>query len=173
VQALQSILRQATGRDLVIEKRFVDRQVVVVAGTWTFKPLELPPDVHARRVYLYVSEEEERKAALESPTRGHIRDDAGYRLTELRTGDFPTFLQIVGFYIGYRVVDETQGQKPAAIEWGTRLGRQKFGQDPAALQLFFVNMQAQTSLRFEVAKRPIPLWYIREQSGTTRSGDAK
>jgi len=172
VQALQSILRQATGRDLVIEKRSVDREVVVAQGNWNFQPWPLPGGVPAQRVYLYVNNEETNKALHDRP-QALFKDRSGYPASELASGDFPKLLEQVGFFCGYRVIDETKGTKPVKIEWAICWRREKLKEDNVAVQQFFGNLQSQTSLRFEIAKRPIPLWYVRERGSTTRPGSAQ
>src|SRR5207248_6149695 len=47
VEALQSILRQATEKDIMAESRPVIRDVLVAKGRWNFVPVELRPGVSA------------------------------------------------------------------------------------------------------------------------------
>jgi hypothetical protein len=153
-QALQSILNKATGRDLAIEKRLLPRDVLVAKGKWDFVPVRLRNGGFAQEVYLYVRDGDQFAGAR----------DAG-------SGDFERFLMQIRYRSGLRVIDETEGAKPATIAWCECMWRQTPSDSAAALDQFLINLQKQTSLRFAKERRPVPGWYVRSgSSASTQPG---
>ena len=165
-------MNQVSGKNLVIDKGFVDREVVVAQGNWNFQPWPLPGGIPAQRVYHYVNKQEANKAIHDRP-QALFKDPSGYPVSELASGDFPKLLKQVGVFCGYRVIDETKGTKPVKIEWAICWRREKLNEDAAAVQQFFSNLQSQTSLRFEITNHAVPLWHVRESASATQPGDTK
>jgi hypothetical protein len=153
VATLQSVLSQVTGKAIVIEPRLLPRPVLVVRGEWKLVPLD--PGIFAQRVCLYVTEGDQR---------------AGLR--ENKEGSFDEFCQYIRDETRYRVIDETDGAKPARIAWSDCMWRQRPHHGEEALIQFLSNVQKQTSLRFQKEIRPVPGWYAGERSPTTQPGGA-
>jgi drug/metabolite transporter superfamily protein YnfA len=166
-EALQSILRQAMGRQISIERRMEDREVIVASGKW-----ELRQDPELARLI-------KERALGEFPfATTHLYTTAlsptpGVRWDDVKTGDLPEFLRVLEQGTMWRFEDEVTEPRPRFVTWrrDPELRRTPTGQwNPAEL---LANVERQTSLKFNKTRRTVPVWFVLEESAPTRPGGGR
>lgn len=146
--ALSRVIKEGTGRLVTFEKRPVERDVIVAKGRFALKPL--PGARNDRSVYLYVD-----------PFKP---DDGGGG----GGGDLPGFLKTLGTRVKQQVIDETEGPPPPEqFSWlhqrSSYLHREQPGPErDAKLRALLENVTKQTGLKFENARRKVPVWFVTE-----------
>jgi hypothetical protein len=126
----------------------VDRDVVVATGKYHFTPID--GAYNRSSVHLFV---------------GTLDPDEG---SGGGSGDLPEFLRMIGDRTGVPVIDKTDGPPPTErISWGhhrtSYLTREPAG--PARdtkLAKLLDTVSKQTGLRFERARRKVPVWVLTE-----------
>jgi hypothetical protein len=145
--ALARVMKESTGRLVTFEKREVERDVVVAKGQFKLAPL--PGQGRGNQVYLYVD-----------PFKPNDGGGGG-------AGDLPRFLDTLGTRVRLRVVDETDGPPPAKFGWehqrSSYLSREPAGPErDRKLRALLDNVFKQTGLKFETARRKVPVWFLTE-----------
>jgi hypothetical protein len=153
MQALESILSQVTGKNLVIEQRMVERDVIVAAGHWVYHRLEVSPAAAAAMGRL-------------SPRNTAVQlfvDESELTLGEMGagSGDFAEFLQQLEGNVDRRIVDETEGARPKRVQFSTYMMERR--PDGPGLDQYLANVEKQTSLKFTKTKRAVGVWFVRER----------
>jgi hypothetical protein len=145
--ALTRIVKEASGRLVSFQKREIERDVVVAKGKYAFKPPAAAPN--ERAVVMYVGD--------------YDRNSGGGG----GSGDLPGFLKTLGTRVKVPVIDETEGSKPPEFQWrhqsSAYLEREQPG--PAKdrkLRVLLDNIENQTGLKFETARRMVPVWFVTE-----------
>jgi hypothetical protein len=160
MRALESILSQVTGMDLMFEKRMVERDVLVAGGRWTYHRLEVTPAAAAAMGRLAP-----RNTAVQL-----FVDDSELLLGDMGGGsaDFAGFLQQLEGNTGRRILDEVEGVRPKRIQFSTYMIQRR--PDGPGLDQYLANVEKQTSLKFTKAKRAVGVWFVREKPATTQPG---
>ena len=145
--ALTRIVREGTGRQVSFEKREVEREVIVASGQYLYKPLDGNPA--NRNVYMYAG-----------PFKPNDGGGGG-------SGDLTRFLETLGTRVKSRVIDETNGPKPAPFQWehqsSAYLSREQPGPErDRTLRSLLDNVEKQTGLKLETARRKVPVWLVTE-----------
>jgi len=143
LQAMVFLMSRISGRNLVLEKELVERDVLIAQGEWSYKPL--PTTTRPLEVQLTV----------------------GAGANSLSVGDFAEFIERVESMADLRVVDEIRGTRPKKVAWSWK-GSVVRVDDSADLDRFIANLEKQTSLKFVKARRPIWMWFIREPGASTQ-----
>jgi hypothetical protein len=147
--ALQTILSSVTGRNLAIEPRPKERDVIVVSGKWELHALrsdERFPD----GIHFYTAASDLTKNA--GASRGEFKDMLSWlsRLTQ------------------WKVVDETQGPRPDRLQWYNHRALSGGRLSEVEQDQLLENLTKQTSLEFVRTKRMIPIWFVREKPAATQ-----
>ncbi len=138
MKALESILRQITARDLIIDRQLLDRQVFIVRGKWKWdsKPDDLA-DFY-------------QNSAGRHESTGTLRDS--FDALEER--------------VGRRIFDEVDEPKPKQVIWN----EQDFfpiASESSEVENPFKSIERRTGLKFEPARKLIPVWVVYERNTTT------
>jgi len=155
--ALQSIISQVTRRNLVIEKRLTEMDVIVARGKWAFHPVEGLNETMRTGIQMYAE-------GLQSKSMSMF--------AEIRATP-PDFLNSIGRFTGRTVIDETDGQWPHPIAWYSHASAQKAARDDSARAALLANLQKQTSLTFIEEKRVMPVWFIEDKAASTQPAGGK
>jgi len=136
---LEPILRAATGRNIRFEKSPIDNEVIVVRGS-------LDPTRKNQKFDIFA----------ENKNRGWARSSAG---------DFQQFLEALGDWLNVPFASEVQLHNPLAVSWFchddadySRAGDRRL----ELLNKVLANLSQQTSLSFELQRRPGEVWLIKE-----------
>jgi len=145
-QALQSILRCATGKNLTIEKKMLERDVIVVRGKWSFTPLQEQPSGQMIWLQFYTDSRDPPNA-------------------EYGAGDLESALNRLEETLARKVFDEVT-QRPTTVVPVVKYtsANRAIDNDQALVQLLD-NLTMQTSLEFVRTRRVIPIWFIKESGG--------
>ena len=157
MRGLESILSQVTGKDLLIEKRMVERDVIVAGGQWVYHRLEVTPAAAAVMGRL-----------VPRNTAVHLFvDDSELLLGDMGggSGDLAGFLQQLEGNTGRRIIDEIEGVRPKRIQFSTYMMERR--PDGPGMDQYLANVQKQTSLKFTKTKRAVGVWFVRERGATT------
>jgi len=146
LNSLLKIVAQTTGRHLVFEKRFVEREVAIAQGYWVMRDPQ--GNAHAELMNI------------------RTRDD-DHRL-RVGSGDIKGFLRHVENETGRMVINRISPPAPGKIIWmdGFRPERPVKNRDP--VDRFFMSLANQTMLNFEIDDARIEVWFIHEHSATTQ-----
>ena len=145
LQAMVFLVSRISGRNLVLEKELVERDILLAQGEWLYKPL----------------------ATTTRPQEVQLTVDAG--ANSFWSGDFGEFIERVESMADLRVVDEIRGTRPKEVAWSWKSSVVRV-ENPAELDHFIADLERQTSLKFVKARRPIWMWFIRESSAANRPG---
>lgn len=139
------IVTEITGRKLRIEKKTVERDVIVARGQYEFHRDQNAP---INGVFLYID-----KLTNEDGSGGGA-------------GKFKEFLDWIGGHVRIRVIDETQTDPSTQVSWSncTDSHLNKIGNDPAKIDRLLKNLSRQTSLEFKRERRPVEIWFISEET---------
>jgi Protein of unknown function (DUF3738) len=146
--ALARITSQAHGRIIHFQRREVDRDVVVAKGRYAFAPIDGVYDNTS--VHLFVG----------TPDRNEGSGGG--------SGDLAELLQMLGDRTGVPVIDQTEGPPPEGrLQWGhhrsSDLARYWAGPGRAEkLDRLLETVSKQTGLKFERARRKVPVWVVAE-----------
>jgi hypothetical protein len=138
MQAMASILSSITGRKLAVERRSVEREVIIARGKWEFDPSRDPNGAQ-----FYVSKGDVRGGGL----AGSLADSFTGLEREL----------------GQKIIDETEEPRPREVYWTGR-GLSSSGFDGARHSQFLASLEKQTSLKFVQTRRVIPVWIVSEKA---------
>ena len=142
LQALEVLLRDKLGLKVRIERKQIEREVIVVSGQYRFVPLR------SEDKYIHVS------------TNGRDLDD----VCGGGTGVFPEWLDWMSHLMGIRFVGETEPPAGLKLQWyqhpSTIPGKSLSTKE---LDQFFANLARQTSLTFDRQHRELDLWSVREE----------
>jgi hypothetical protein len=134
--ALEPVLRQATGRNIKFEQQPIEDDFIIVRGN--------------------VAPEQRFKIDVFAEAKNP--DGGG-------NGDFPKFLEELGDRLNIGFASEVQLQDSTPLSWFwhrdsdySRAGERRSERVSQILQ----NLQQQTGLRFDLARRPTRLWVMRE-----------
>jgi hypothetical protein len=160
LKALEQLLARETGRNIRFEKRSVEQEVIVATGRYEFH--QLPGPFRSGQVIMCTDES----------------DHAGREGAGGGTADsVRQFVEAVGNHVGMPVVDQTEPAGPVQIGYGhhssSYLAQIK---DPAEkvarLKILLESLSKQTSLQFQVERRPADKWFVvedkAEPAGTSR-----
>ncbi len=150
MQALQSILSSLAGRQLVIEKRFTDREVILVRGKWAFHSGNDDSELHFYRT------SDEVVRSPDFPWDGTLEDSFEHLEDVVRR----------------KIVDEVSEKPVGRLRWKRRSSFDR-SEDEKRLDTRLAELQRQTSLEFIRTHRQIPIWFLREKSLTTQSVSAE
>jgi hypothetical protein len=135
--ALEPVLRQATGRNIKFEQQPIEDDFIIVRGN--------------------VAPEQRFKIDVFAEAKN--TDGGG-------NGDFPKFLEELGDRLNIGFASEVQLQDSTPLSWFwhrdsdySQAGERRSERVSQILQ----NLQQQTGLRFDLARRPTRLWVMREQ----------
>lgn len=156
MKALESIVRDGTGRAVHFERRPVEREVVVVRGSYEFHS-----ETEARRptaINIYAD-----TLDAESGAGGG-------------SGTVSEFLEWAGECILLPVIDETGSPKPDHVEWAnnrsSRLVEIPEGERSQKADMVLANLAKQTSLTYTRERRTIDVWFVTEPTGPDESKPA-
>ena len=154
--ALQSIIRSYSRKEIVLEQRVLEREVVVVSGDWNFKQLEVGPYISiAGAVALYDSDND-------LNTGGSSR-----------TGSLKDLFEILESWLMLRVVDEVKGVRPQQVAFKTFFAGRSTAMGEESRLRILGNLEEQTGLKFTRMKRPVPVWIVEEGGTSTRAAPAR
>jgi hypothetical protein len=139
MQALQSVLSAIAGRELIIEKRRVPREVIVVSGKWNFQ------------------EPKDRDECFSYTTAQRMLD------RHIHAGNFDESLQSLQKGLKRKVINETDAPAPGQLRW---ISRNLWNQDRQRIDRCLISLEKQTSLKFIRTEREIPIWFLREEQAS-------
>jgi RNA polymerase sigma factor (sigma-70 family) len=138
--ALEPIFRDATGRNIHFEKQPVDSDVIVVRGSFA-------PAKEGQKFDVFA---ENRNANWAKSTHG----------------GFQEFLEALGDQLNVPFVSQVQLQNKFPISWFCHADSDYFRAGDRRLELLnkvLENLKQQTSLSFELQRRPGEVWWVKEQ----------
>jgi hypothetical protein len=144
MKALASVLSAATGKQLAIEQRMVESDVLVARGRWQLGDVDNPA---AAKIYI----------------------PGPYRGGPYKQGTLAQSFRGIEDMVGCNIIDEVEGERPQTVVWNpiahfpTREGRLR------AIEVF----QQQTSLKLVPQRRPMPIWFLFDRSPTTQPAEVK
>jgi thiol-disulfide isomerase/thioredoxin len=144
--ALTKILREELDLELVIERRKVERDAIVVSGAYEFHPLAgAPPEAGIS----FTADPADHTSEVGGGGPGSFADFGGWLARTLKV----------------HVVDETTGTTAEKIRWHQRESAiHNWRRDtPPKLDKVLELLQQQTSLKFEKAKRDVDVWFVRKR----------
>ena len=137
--ALEPILRDATGRTIRFEKQPIDNDVIVVRGIFAPARVGQKVDIFA----------EKKNLAWAKDSRG----------------DFQQFLQALGDWLNVPFASEVQLPNESPMAWFCHADADYSRAGERRLELLnkvLANLNQQTSLSFELQRRPGEVWWVRE-----------
>jgi hypothetical protein len=152
VKAMESILSAIVKKDLVIEKKEVEQDVIVVRGKWNFTPVEGAPPRRTNSVHFYVGKIDEQEGA-----------GGG-------SGDFRQLMFRLEEIAGRKVIEEVEVKPTREVEWSNNRSDDQAHKSESAMIELLENLGKQTGLEYIRTRRAIPKWYVREKSATTQPG---
>jgi len=149
LRRLAEIVRDGTDRSIRFELRPVERNVVVVRGTYKARPLTGIAMYDDRAVHIVADELDPDESA-----------GGG-------TGTLVEFLRWVGNRLNCWVVNETDSPADMEIVWAnhrsSKLRKLPEGDEKAAkLAQVLANLSRQTSLKFTPERRKVAIWFVAE-----------
>jgi len=142
--AMQSILRDITGRRIVIEKRMVERDVIVARGEW-----------HRNR------------DKMNDPEPGKIGDPNPYQYVHYNSvGDLVSFLNRLADVTNRIIVDEIERLRPESVEWTESSLQYEARKSQEKQDQLLENLARQTSLQFSNSRRVVPVWFVFDEHAT-------
>ncbi len=143
LEALKAIAKEQFGFDLMIEKRLVEREVIVASGSYAFQ--QILGARGAGQVHLYVD------------TIDRNESSGG------GSGTVNKLVRQVGDNVHMPIVDETDLDVGRIGWFGNRdsLIRRNDPNRSAKIDKLLRNLSKQTSLTFKREKREVPVWFIR------------
>jgi hypothetical protein len=154
-KALLSILRSATGRDLLIEQRLVERDVIVARGDWSFVPMAQQPTGQTIWLQFYTDKLDHTRASYSPPAN----------LTNI--------LEWLEGTTNRKVIDEVTQRPAQDVPWMNHTSANDAIDNEQKRGQLLENLHKQTSLEFLRTRRVIPVWFIREQSPATQPKSPK
>ena len=150
LRAMVSLMSRVSGRNIVLERELVERDVLLAQGEWSYKPLATTTRPHEVQLTLDGSPD------------------------SFRTAEFTDFLRHAESLADRRIIDEISGKRPQEVSWKWKSGIIRVD-DSAELDRFIANLERQTSLKFVKARRRIWMWLVRERSAAMppRGADRK
>jgi RNA polymerase sigma factor (sigma-70 family) len=147
IAALANVLRVQGGPRLDIERRAVEREVIVVRGRFEVRPIEAGEE--GKRIQLFA------ERALPPPLN-----------STPWTGGLRKLLDLAGDRAGIRFVDESQAAADLKLEWRDHLlfdrtlRAQNAGDRRAAIDRLIGNLAQQTSMTFTREQRKVEVWFV-------------
>lgn len=144
LQALETILHDELRRDIRFERRSVEREAVVVTGTYSFTPQPEAYSPHSVHIYTDTLD----------PNEG-----AGGG-----NGTISEFLTWVSDRTGILFVDGTVSSG-VSMEWENHesSGAVALREDPKRLDLLLTNLERQTGLKYRRERRMVDIWFVSEE----------
>ena len=149
LSALAPILSKALQRPVLFELRNVEREVVVVTGTFNLKSLDDKPS--RRRIYLYTDPNDDRSSG------GLGRLDSVAQL-----------IRVIGDRIEIPMVDKTIKREGLALGYATmRSSYLRRITDPIEkrerIKILLHNVSTQTGLTFEFKRQKVNIWFLMDK----------
>jgi hypothetical protein len=144
LRAVEVLARSNLGRAIVIEKRSVEREVIVARGSFSHKPLS---------------------GAQRNPSHVHFYPDKTFEegmWSGGGSGSLSELLKRVSSAADRQVIDLTTSTPQGRIAWSHYISPEKPDRDEKALEQLLKNLSDQTSLQFTREKRPIEIYFVRE-----------
>jgi len=151
MKAVESILGAATGKQIMIEYKAVEREVIVARGDWHFHPMEGLAPAQQNSVQIYTDTLDARP---EMPWKTK----------------FAGLLDRLSNAADLKVINEVS-DAPQTVTWTISRSAAVAFESRAALVKVLANLQKQTSLEFSVTRRTIPVWMVRERATTQPAGE--
>jgi RNA polymerase sigma factor (sigma-70 family) len=159
---LERVFKEATGREVKITVREAEREVVVVRGTYAFKQAR---NVDPNALGLFARDPAAPPDGPKTtppigpapPNAGAVRPQGG------GTGALPEFLDALGRFINYRVINEVEKGPGARLVWRefyrNPASEEQWSQDraPAAV---LANVSAQSGLTFKTEMRKVRVVFV-------------
>lgn len=139
--ALEPILRDATGRNIHFEKQAVENDVIVARGSFA-------PGKEYQRIDVFAEKKDETEAA-----------GGG-------SGDFQKFLEALGNHLNIAFANEAQLQNEVPVSWFWSFDSKYSRAGDRREELLYKtleNLHQQTSLTFELQRRPTEVWVVQEK----------
>ncbi|MFA6240128.1 MAG: carboxypeptidase regulatory-like domain-containing protein [Candidatus Hydrogenedentales bacterium] len=157
LKALESIVAEGAGRKIHFERKAVEREVVVVRGSYSFHSETSAHNPDAINIF----------ADTLDPNEG-----AGGG-----SGTLVEFLAWTGNRINMPVIDETSDTKALQVEWANNrssaLKKVPGEERNAKIDLVLANLAKQTSLQFTRERRTIDVWFVTETPAPLESASAE
>ncbi|HEV8292639.1 MAG TPA: hypothetical protein VGP94_11980, partial [Tepidisphaeraceae bacterium] len=143
MKALESILSAVTGKELIIEKKPLERDVIVARGTYAFQEDE---DYAALATNRGIGKPRPGEVHLYTVPISPILGAGG------GTGNMAEFLKRLEETAHRKFIDEVQEPRPASIQWSNNSSQYLAATSNAKLDNLLTNVQKQTSLQFSKEK---------------------
>jgi len=154
MKAVESILRTTTGREIVIEQKRVERDVIVVKGEWYFHELDSIAAGQRKTLQLFTDKIDP------SPARTW-------------NSSFPSFLDYLEAVADRIVINEVAKGPTTNIDSANNASARWISPTEQQLADLLNNLQKQTSLEFVRTKRMIPIWFIRDKSANNTPAESR
>jgi hypothetical protein len=154
MKAFESIISSITARNIVIEQKSAERNVIVARGRWQFHQVSGARSMNSA-IHFYTDILDSQQGA--GGGSGNLTQ-VFHRLEDIAHR---------------KVIDEVTDRPTKDIEWANNNSGHKASQNEAALAQLLDNLSKQTSLEFVRTKRMIPIWFVHEKAATTQAINVK
>jgi len=154
MKAVESILRTTTGREIVIEQKRVERDVIIVKGEWNFPELDGIASGQRKALQLFTDKLDPSPARTWNST-------------------FPSFLDYLEAVADRIVTNEVATPPATNIDSAINASARWISPTEKQLADLLENLGKQTSLEFVRTKRMIPIWFIRDKSANNTPAESR
>jgi hypothetical protein len=151
-RAVEKLVADEFGRHIRVQKRAVERDVIIATGQFKFSPV-----YSEEMVVMFADEDESLRKKGETVING--------------TNTVSEFLQQLGWLVSVPVIDKTQIAEDTRIEYRAQLSWPSLrrvtnlSEKKDKLRFFLDTVSAQTNLKFEITREPVEVWFIAEAKG--------
>jgi hypothetical protein len=124
MKALESILKQATGKTIIIQKRLVERDVIIMRGSWSYQQDAAYPRLAARE---QIDKPQPGAVQLYTLPLSPILGSGG------GSGDLASFIEILESSTSRRFIDEVDEPRPKSIIWRNNSSQYRAAEDEKKL----------------------------------------
>jgi hypothetical protein len=145
MRALEPMLRTATGKKIVIEKKLVARDLIIARGRWRFSQAPGADSESANTLHFYT-------------------DNLAYsEWIPQPSGNLEHFLAHLEEVAERRVIDEVIGRPTETLQLVRNTSHRSAIRNEENLGHLLENLAQQTGLKFERTRRTTPVWFIWEE----------
>ncbi len=151
-RALEKLVADEFGRHINIQKRIVERDVIIATGQFKFSPVYSDEEI-----VMFADEDESVRKKGETVISG--------------TNTVAKFLQELAWLVSIPVIDRTATMEDTIINYRAYLGWpslhrvKNVSEKKDKLRFFLDTLSPQTNLQFEIKREPVEVWVVTEAKG--------
>jgi beta-lactamase regulating signal transducer with metallopeptidase domain/peroxiredoxin len=152
-RALEKLVADEFGRHIRVQKRIVERDVIIATGQFKFSPVYSDEEI-----VMFADEDESVRRKGETVISG--------------TNTMAQFLQELAWLVSVPVIDRAATTEDTIINYRAYLGSpslhrvKDISEKKDKLRFFLDTLSPQTNLQFEITREPVEVWFITEGKGT-------